>query len=153
MRKAYEHGARTVWVVNVGDIKPAEIGMEFFLRLAWDIGPWNETAQPVYLADWAARTFGQTHAAEIAGVLDEYYRLNFAAKPEHIHLARFTSNYGEIGRRLRRFAELVKRTDALFGKLPPEQKDAFYQTVVYPVRGAALVNQMHLSGSVEEAQR
>lgn len=33
MSKAYDHGARTVWVVNVGDIKPTEIGLEFFC--AW----------------------------------------------------------------------------------------------------------------------
>jgi len=33
MHKAYEHGARKVWVVNIGDIKPGEIGLEFFLRL------------------------------------------------------------------------------------------------------------------------
>ncbi len=151
MHKAYEHGARKVWIVNVGDIKPGEIGMEFFLRLAWDITPWNETAQPTFLADWARRNFGPAHATEIAAILDEYYRLNFPAKPEHLHLAQFTTNYDEIGQRLQRFAQLVKRTDALLGALPPERKDAFYETVVYPVHGSALANRMHLSATAEEA--
>src|SRR6478736_6644405 len=103
MHKAYEHGARKVWVANVGDIKPGEIGMEFFLRLAWDIKTWNETAQPTFLSDWAKRNFDPTHAAEIAAILDEYYRLNFPAKPEHLHLAQFTTNYDETGQRLQRF--------------------------------------------------
>jgi hypothetical protein len=152
MHKAYEHGARKVWVVNIGDIKPGELGMEFFLRLAWDINSWNETAQPTFLADWAKRNFGPANAAEIAAVLDEYYRLNFPAKPEHLPLAQFTKNYDEIGQRLRRFEQLGSRADALLAALPSEQRDAFYQTVVYPVRGSALVNQMHLSASVAEVQ-
>lgn len=153
MHKAYEHGARKVWVVNVGDIKPGEIGMEFFLRLAWDIRPWDETAQLTFLPDWARRNFGAARAAEIAGVLNEYYQLNFAAKPEHLHRAQFTANYDGTGRRLQRFTQLVKKTDALREALPPELQDAFYETVVYPVRGSALANQMHLCGSSETARQ
>jgi hypothetical protein len=143
MHKAYENGARKLWIVNVGDIKPGEIDLEFFLRMAWDIRPWNETAQPTYLADWAGRTFGKAHAEEIAAVLGEYYRLNFPAKPEHLHLSQFTTNYGEIDNRLQRFAELVKKTDAIYERLPREQRDAFYELVVYPVRGSASANEMH----------
>lgn len=153
MHKAYEQGSDRVWVVNVGDIKPAEIGMEFFLRMAWDITPWNETAQPAFLTDWANRTFGSTHATEVAGVLEEYYRLNFPAKPEHMYLANFTTNYDERGLRLRRFAALVKKADEIWQVLPIEQKDSFYETVLFPVRGAALLNQIHLSVSFEEAQK
>lgn len=144
MRKAYDHGARTFWIVNVGDIKPGEIGMEFFLRMAWNTAPWDETAQSAFLADWAARTFGPEHAADIAAILDEYYRLNFPAKPEHLLLTRFTANYGEIDTRLDRFAALVAKTDALYEKIPAAQRDAFYELVVYPVRGSALINRSHL---------
>jgi len=152
MHKAWEQQARTVWVVNVGDIKPGEIGIEFFLRLAWDIAPWHEDAQPVFLRAWAERNFGPQLADEIAAILDEYYRLNFAAKPEHLHLAQFTTNYDEIPDRLQRFSRLVARTDAVLATLPAAQRDAFYQLIAYPVRGSALVNQMHLSGSPEKAQ-
>lgn len=152
MHKAWEQAARTVWVVNVGDIKPGEIGMEFFLRLAWDITPWHEDAQPVFLRAWAERNFGPAHAAEIAAILEEYYRLNFACKPEHLHLAQFTKNYGEIPDRLQRFQQLVARTDVVLSALPAAQQDGFYELVAYSVRGAALANQMHLSDSIETAQ-
>ena len=37
MSKAYDYGARTLWMLNVGDLKPAEIDIEYFLRMAWDI--------------------------------------------------------------------------------------------------------------------
>jgi hypothetical protein len=151
MRKAYDYGAHTVWVLNVGDIKPAEIDMEFFLRMAWNIGPWNENAQQTFLTEWAGRNFGPQHAAEIAALMDEYYRLNYPAKPEHLLSARFTGNYGEKEQRLQRFEQLVKRTDALFAALPPEIKDAFYELVVYPVRCSALMNEKFLNSSPEKA--
>ncbi|MGC4074290.1 MAG: glycosyl hydrolase 115 family protein [Nibricoccus sp.] len=71
MRKAYDHGADRLWIVNVGDIKPGEIGTEFFLRMAWDIDRWNRANLPEFLLEWAAREFGGRHASEIAAIMDE----------------------------------------------------------------------------------
>lgn len=144
MSKAHEHGARDLWVLNVGDIKPGEIGMEFFLRMARDITPWKETAQPDFLKDWATRNFGKEHSLEIATILDEYYRLNFPPKPEHLLKAGFTGTPEEKETRLQRFAALMERTDTLSRKIPAEKQDAFYQLVSYPVRGSALMNRKYL---------
>jgi hypothetical protein len=151
MRKAYANGASNVWILNVGDIKPGEIGTEFFLRLAWDVNRWNENAQLSYLMQWSGRNFGHARGAEIASALDEYYNLNGPCKPEHLHLAHFTTNYAEIDHRLQQFAALVNKVDAIYNALPREKKDAFYELVVYPVRGSALANQMHLSSSPEQS--
>ena len=139
MTKAYDHGARTVWMLNVGDLKPAEIDLEFFLRMAWNRESWDENAQPVFLADWARRNFGPKPAAAIAAILDEYYRLNYPVRPEHL----LSTPCDEKELRLRRFDRLVKKTDAILETLPPDLRDAFYELVVYPVRGSALMNQKH----------
>jgi hypothetical protein len=152
MRKAYDHGARTVWVLNVGGLKKSAIDMEFFLRMAWDVDAWYETAQSVFLADWAARSFGTEHAPEIAANLDEYYRLNYPAKPEHLLQAQFSDNYNEKQRRLQWFAQLVGKTNALYAQMPPEEKDAFYELVVYPIRCSALINEKILSPSADKAR-
>jgi len=143
MTKAYDHGARTVWMLNVGDLKPAEIDLEFFLRMAWNRESWDENAQPVFLADWARRNFGPKPAAAIAAILDEYYRLNYPVRPEHL----LSTPCDEKELRLRRFDRLVKKTDAILETLPPDLRDAFYELVVYPVRGSALMNQKFLSPS------
>jgi hypothetical protein len=153
MRKAYDNGARTVWVLNVGGLKKSAIDMEFFLNMAWDINAWNQNAQPAFLADWAERTFGKEHAANIAAVLDEYYRLNYPSKPEHLLQAQFTDNYNEKERRLQWFGQLVDKTNALYAQMPPGKKDAFYELVVYPVRCSALLNQKILSASPDQAEK
>lgn len=151
LRKAHAHGARELWVVNVGDIKPGEIGMEFFLRMSWNAEQWKEDAQPAFLSDWAARNFGSEYSAAIAAILDEYYRLNFPAKPEHLLSAEFSNNYQEEETRLKRFAAIVEKTDSLYQTIPASKKDAFYQLIVYPVRCAALMNQKYLGPDPSKA--
>lgn len=148
MNKAYDFGARRVWIVNVGDIKPAELDTEFFLQLAWDIRRWNRNTFPHYLEWWAAREFGAQHADEIAQVMASYYALNFQRKPEHLQwwLPKETPrpspfSTDEIAERLNAFQELVTQTDAIAAKLSPEQRDAFFELVAYPVRGSAAANE------------
>ena len=153
MTKAYDHGARRIWIVNVGDLKPAEVDIDFFLQLAWDIRRWRRDNLPDYLADWAARQFGPEHAAAIATIMAEYYHLNFQRKPEHLQwwLANqpprpspFT--WGETRRRLAAFADLSARVDRVAAALPAAEQDAFFELVGYPVRGTALANERYFDG-------
>jgi hypothetical protein len=155
MTKAYDHGARTIWIANVGDLKPAEIGTEFFLQMAWDIHRWRRGNLPGFLAEWAAREFGAEHAQEIAGIMDQYYRLNFQRKPEHLQWwppnesprpSPFTA--GETRQRLEALAQLRARVDRLEATMPDADKDAFYELVAYPVRGTALANERYFSSEL-----
>jgi hypothetical protein len=157
MSKAYEHGARKIWIVNVGDLKPAEIGTEFFLQMAWDINRWRRDNLPEYLRTWAAREFGSTNVEEIATIMDSFYRLNFARKPEHLQwwLPGQPPRPSPLGsseidvrqtafERLRRFAGIIGRA------MPMARRDAFEELVSYPVQGAALANARYFYGEVHD---
>jgi hypothetical protein len=63
MTKAYDYGANRVWILNVGDIKPAELDIEFFLNLAWNPHSWNGTNTYELLEKQLARDFGQMHSS------------------------------------------------------------------------------------------
>ena len=69
MSKAYNHGAERIWIVNAGDIKPAEIGTEFFLEMAWDIRRWRRDNLPSFFVEWATREFGDSQGPAIADVM------------------------------------------------------------------------------------
>lgn len=151
MSKAFDYGVRKFWVVNVGDIKPGEIGTEFFLQMAWDANRWDRNNLPDFLNEWAGREFGSEHASEIAGAMDGYYRLGFARKPEHLQWylpgekprpSEFApTDYGdEVQARMDAYDALVKQVDHLYALMPDRSKDSFYELVVYPVRRAALAN-------------
>ncbi len=152
MRKAYDHGADRLWILNVGDIKPGEIGTEFFLQMAWDIERWNEKNLPEFLVEWAAREFGAEHAKEIAAIMEEYYRLNFSRKPEHLQwwLPRGEEpkpsgwTEAEVEARENAFDVLAWRTSRL--RVSKEKEGALFQLVSYPVFGSVFANARYFNG-------
>jgi hypothetical protein len=156
MSKAYDHGVRKFWMLNVGDIKPAEISIDLFMQMGWDISRWQRHNLNDFLVNWARAKFGTNQPYEIAAILDQYYRLGFARKPEHLQwnfvnedrkpTALSAFDYAdEVQRRIDSYDELMARTDRLYNRFSPALKDALYETVVYPVRASALANRRYFS--------
>jgi hypothetical protein len=154
MTKAYDYGADKVWMLNVGDLKPAELDIEFFLRLAWNPHSWNGTNTYELLEQQLARDFSPANAPELTSILAEYYRLNFQRKPEHMGWP--TNNLfsaDEAGQRLEAWQKLSARVDAVGKNIPAESRDAFFELVGYPVLAAALANEKILApAKVQHAQ-
>lgn len=153
LSKSYDMGADRIWIANVGDLKPAEIGTELFFQMAWDIKRWQLHNQQDFLRNWAAREFGERHAMQIAELLREYYRLNYQRKPEHLqwwlprstpHLSDF--NAAEANERLQAFQQLRLRTEQLRKKISGAKQYAFFQLVSYPIHASALANIRFLQG-------
>ena len=142
--KAYDQGIRDQWIINVGDIKPAEEELEFCMDLAWDINSWQPERAYLYSRDWAARTFGEDYADDIQDIKMEYYRLGIASKPEHVHLCHFDFSNEQIEERIEQYKELVSKMQALKKRIPTTLKDAFYQLIEYPVMGCSDMNIKHL---------
>jgi hypothetical protein len=152
MTKAFDYGADKVWILNVGDLKPAEIDIEFFLKLGWNPHAWNGTNTYDLLRQQLARDFGTAAAPELASIMAEYYRLNFQRKPEHIFFPTnnlFSSD--EAAQRLGAWEKLSARVDAVGKNVPPETRDAFFELVGYPVKAAAAMNEKCLAGSLSAA--
>jgi len=135
MRKAYEYDNRRIWILNVGDIKPGEIGTEYFMDLAWYADRFDTADQRAFLLSWAKREFGPTHAQAIADVMDTYFRLGFGRKPELMEQGLFSVlHYGEARDRLASYATIRQRAERIYQSLPDRQKAAFYQLVLYKIR-------------------
>lgn len=139
MTKAYQFGASRLWVVNVGDIKPAEEELQFFLDLAWDINQWTPGKAYQYTKHWASQQFGSALAGEIAAVKNEYYRLAQDGKPEFMRMLTYVP--AASGKRLNDYLALYNKTEALKKKIPAHLQSAFFQLIEYPVKGASLLNQ------------
>ncbi len=149
MHLAYEMGARRIWIVNVGDIKPMELPTEFFLDYAWNPEAWPAERIPEYTRQWAARQFGAGHAAEIAGLLEGYTRFNSRRKPELLEPVTFSlNNYGEWEKVVSDYKGLAERAQRLNDLLPPAQRDAFYQLVLHPVTACANLYELYYTVAV-----
>jgi hypothetical protein len=139
MSKAYQFGADKVWIFNVGDLKPAEMEIQFSMDLAWDVKRWTPEKAYDYPKAWATETFGAEYADAIAHIKHEYYRLANAAKPEHVDVVDFTE--AEVNQRLTDYQNLRKEAEALKLKIPSNLQDAYFELILYPVSGACLMNE------------
>lgn len=147
MVRAYDKGSRSLWMVNVGDIKPAEIGTTHFLDMAWNIERYRAVSQQAYLEQWLGAAFPADVAQRAAALLDEYFRLNFERRPEHLEWPakaedRHLSSYSmaEADYRLKRWRSLAAAATALGGTLPADRQDAWFELVEFPIRAAAAAN-------------
>lgn len=138
MKKAYNYNARKLWVFNVGDIKPAELEMQFALDMAWDISTYNAADPYWYIHKWAVENFGNKVANDITRIKDLYYQLANSGKPEHLNLLKFTAK--EIDQRLDAYQRLYEMTDSCAERIDRNMADAFFQLIKYPVEGAYLMN-------------
>ncbi|MCF0196801.1 MAG: glycosyl hydrolase 115 family protein, partial [Bacteroidaceae bacterium] len=137
LSKAYDQGIRDQWIINVGDIKPAEEEFEFCMDLAWDINSWTPDRAHAYTRAWAARTFGEEYADEIAAIKEVYYRLGIAAKPEHLNNAHFDYSFRQMDERISAYQDIYNRATTLRNQIPTTLRDAYYQLVEYPVKACA----------------
>ena len=146
MHLALEYGADRVWVVNVGDLKPMEFPIEFFLSYARDPSRWSQDRLHEYTVLWATREFGPEHAEAIASAVEDYTRYNSRRKPEQLEPTTFDLvNYDEAARVNREWRDLSARVDALAVQLPAQQRPSFFELVQYPVDASATVAEMYLA--------
>jgi hypothetical protein len=139
MTKAYSYGADRLWIFNVGDIKPAELETEFAMDMAWNINQWRPENAYTYVESWAARTFGSEFAVPISKIKSEYYRLAQNGKPEHLGVLNFSDK--DIDKRISDYQQLLVQAEELKAKIPSTLQDAYFQLILYPVKGAALLNE------------
>ncbi|HOY22885.1 MAG TPA: glycosyl hydrolase 115 family protein [Cellvibrio sp.] len=146
MNLAVEYDAKRIWIVNVGDLKPLELPIEFFLRMAWDPKAINKDSISAYTKRLAERDFGPENAAEIAEVISRYTKYNGWRKPELIEPSTFSVvNYAEADRVEAAWEEVIQKAEKISARLPKDQQAAFYQLVLHPAKASATVAQMNIA--------
>lgn len=146
LHKAWENDARRLWVINVGDIKPMEIGMDYFSRFAWSPETFGPDSQPRFLQAFAAGQFGPEHARSVADLLTLFYRLGTIRKPELMNREWACSLPEERAAELRAgYAELLSRDARLSARLPAELRDAYFEMIGFPARVLGAAGQIFLA--------
>jgi hypothetical protein len=148
MNLAYEYDARRIWIVNVGDLKPMEFPIEYFLSLAWNPARWPHEKIAEFGRLWAEREFGKTYAADIADIVSKYTKYNGRRKPELLEPGTFSlENYGEADTVLAEWQALAHRAEEIYRRLPENAKDAFFELVLFPSKACAQVNELYIAAA------
>jgi hypothetical protein len=153
MHLAYEYGVRDIWIVNVGDIKPMEFPISFFLDYAWNPDKWNEDNLKNYYTQWATQQFGPKYAKEIGEIIQKYSHYNARRKPELLDQNTYSLlNYGEASKTVSDWDQLLKQAEKINQALPAEYKDAFFELVLHPVKAVANLHEMYYTVSLNKWQ-
>lgn len=159
MRRSYHFGARKVWMLNVGNIKPVEYLTDFFLAMAFDMDAFAKPGSARdYMRAWAVKTFGPTQGEQTADVMGRYYKLAFDRNPEFmgfnttfpetpVQQTRFNlTDFGdENARRAQAYQSIMAQSKSLMAALPADRKAAFFELVDYTVNTGGNMNLQQLA--------
>lgn len=161
MKLAYDRGIQKMWVLNVGDIKPAEYQIELFLDMAWNIDEVNEIGVTAHLKSWLGREFGSNCAEELLPAMEAHYQPSYIRKPEFMGNTREEERdpkykvikdlpWSEqtISERLRSYTVLSDVVERMESNIPTDRQDAYFQLVKYPVQAAAQMNRKILTAQL-----
>ena len=153
MKQAYDQGIQKMWILNVGDIKPAEYQIELFMDMAWNLDKVSSEGVTAHLKHWLERELGTSCAKTILPVMQEHYRLAHIRKPEFMGNTREEEknpvyrvvkdlpwSEREINERLNVYSELSETVEKAASKVPADRQSAYFELVKYSVQAAAQMN-------------
>lgn len=146
MNLAYRYGATRIWIVNVGDLKPMEFPMDFFLTFARNPEAWPKERLGEFTRLWAQQQFGPSYAPEIGDLISKFGKYTGRRKPELLDPNTFSLvNYDEADRVLNEYQSAIHEAEQIDSKLPQEYHSAFFQLVLFPLKAPALVTQLYIA--------
>lgn len=141
---AYQTGIDDLWIINVGDLKPKEMPIDFIMRYAWNPDLIKTGCEQAYLTEWAAQCFGDDLSADVADIVARYTKYNLWRKAEVQVPGIFSvANHREADRVDSLWLSLEHKAEAVRRQVPGESLDAYYQLVYYPAVASSGVARMY----------
>ena len=148
---AYQSGLDDLWIINVGDLKPKEMPIDFIMRDAWNPDAIAAEDCQRWMTDWARRNFGERHAKEIGEIVNLYSKYNLWRKAETQSTEIYSvMNNCEAERVDSLWQSLSDRCEKLWKVIPTEQRDAFFQLVYYPAMASSTIARIWTNATINQ---
>lgn len=143
MNLTYEYGVRKLWVVNVGDLKPMEYPITFFLDMAWNPERFNAQNLQQHTEDFCAQQFGTKYAKEAARILSLYTKYNRRVTPEMLKAETYSFHYAEWERVVNEYNTLALDAHNLGFLMPSVYRNAYDQLISFPIQASSNLYNMY----------
>ncbi|WP_297098612.1 glycosyl hydrolase 115 family protein [uncultured Draconibacterium sp.] len=143
LQLTYDYGVNKIWILNVGDLKPNEYPMDFFLRMAWNPETFTVDNLETYSHEFCAQQFGEAQADEAARILNTYCKYAGRVTPEMLDDKTYNLESGEFKMVKDEFLALEARALRLYLTLPERYNDVYKQLVLFPVQALANLYDMY----------
>ena len=145
---AYEYGIRKIWIANVGDLRPQELPLSYFMALAYDYEKWSEPdLTDDFTLDWIEQQFGNTldteEKSEVFKILFDYTKMNGDRRPEATHPDTFKiSDSLEAFEELWRAEQIESFAESFGIDFETERGNALFGLVQFPALASANLRKM-----------
>lgn len=151
MNLTYRYGVKELWIVNVGDLKPMEYPIQFFLDMAWNPDRFNEHNLLEHTVEFCARQFGEPYAKEAARLINLYTKYNRRVTPELLNQNTYSlHNYHEFEQVKNEYQQLLLDAYKLDYLMPDSLKDAYDQLVLSPIAACANLYEMYYAVAMND---
>jgi hypothetical protein len=145
LQLTYDYGVDKIWILNVGDLKPCEYTMDFFLNMAWNPKSFNQNNLYEYSQRFCAEQFGEEYAKEAAVILNTYCKYAARVTPEMLDSRTYNLDDGEFKMVRDEFLALEARALRQFIDIPKDYKDTYKEIVLFPVQAMANLYDLYYS--------
>ena len=143
LQLAYDYGIERLWVLNVGDLKPMEYPIQFFLDMAWNPKQCNAENIMNHTRSFCASAWGEDQADEAARILN--LQSKYAGRSTAEMLDAFTYNLktGEWRRVADDYMRLEAEALRQYLALDESQRDSYREIILFPVQAMSNLYQMY----------
>lgn len=143
LQLTYSYGVDKIWLLNVGDLKPNEYPLDFFLTMAWNPTSFSENNLQEYARKFCEEQFTPAEATEAAEILSMYCKFNSRITAEMLDDKTYNLESGEFLQVRDAYLALETRALRQYIGLSEEYKDTYKQLILHPVRAMANLYDMY----------
>jgi len=145
LQLTYSYGVDKIWILNVGDLKPNEYPMDFFLNMAWNPASFTQDNLAGYSLKFTEEHFGKEQAKEAADIINLYCKYNARVSAEMLSEKTYNLQSGEFLQVRDAYLALETRALRQFLTIDQAYKDTYKQIVLHPVRAMANLYDLYYS--------
>ena len=143
LQLTYTYGVDQLWILNVGDLKPMELPIDFWFRMAWNPNLFRPDNLQEYQENFCRQFFGDQFAEEAARLLNLQCKYVHRRTAEQMEARTYNLLNGEWNDRLNEYNQLNEDSKALRSKMSNDMHDAFDQLIGFPVAAMANIYNMY----------
>lgn len=140
---AYVNGIERMWILNVGDLKPMEYPITFFMDMAWNPNQYEPQTIVSHTEAFCHQQFGESQAVEAARLLNLCCKMNGRITAEMLDATTYNVHTGEWRQVADDYMRLEAEALRQYLTLDECYHDAYQQLILFPIQAMSNIYQMY----------
>ena len=147
---AYVNGIGRMWILNVGDLKPMEYPITFFMDMAWNPQMCDAGTITRHTLDFCRQQFGEIQAAEAARLLNLCCKMSGRVTAEMLDARTYNIYTGEWRQVADDYMRLEAEALRQYLTLDECYRDAYQQLILFPIQAMSNIYQMYYAQAMNQ---